>query len=820
MSSESDLHEQLEQLKLLMDISSLINTNIDFTEKIKRAIGELGVFLKADRIWIFEEISNGLALNNTYEWHSAGLSSMSESLMCILYTSFPGIKEKLLVESIIISDDVVRDFPPVTLNLLQLGDIKCFILLPILIHGNCKGFIALTNRTNQKNWGILVQYVLRTFVTMLSSLYERRFSTDALVKSEQRFREFAELLPEMVCEINIDGFITFANNHSFDNLGYSREDLNNNLNIFDIILAEDRHLAVKSLQSLICGKPAKNQEFHFVKKNGQVFPVIIYANLIEKNKVPVGLRAVIIDNTERKINEDKIKQSEQRFRDVVESAGEYIWEVDNKLNFTYLSDRVKQVLGYNPSELSGKCLFDLMPSAEKSRFRKVFVDILTTNSALSNFESQLFHKNGEIVWHLLSGLPIINNKNQIVGFRGVGLDITERKMAEEELRKAKDMAEEASRAKAVFLSTMSHELRTPLNAVIGLTYLLLQDSPKPEQIENLETLNFSAENLLAIINDILDYGKIEAGKVVLEEVEINLTDLLNRIKNTFKPKAQTKSINLSLMRDSDLPEIVMGDPFRLSQILNNLVSNAVKFTEKGRVIVSVNVVEKSQDRVNLHFSVKDSGIGISNENIDRIFEVFNQASSETTRKYGGTGLGLSITCNLLELMGSKIKVKSTFGLGSEFYFDLSMKIGKAEGLHSPVLPKEYKSLSGVRILLVEDNQVNQLVARKFLKRWDIEVDMADNGLIAVDKIIHNQYNLILMDLQMPEMDGFTAAKEIRKMQDEKFRNLPIIALTASAMLEIQDKVHESGMNDFLTKPFNPPELYAKIVKYSTITNPS
>jgi signal transduction histidine kinase len=380
---------------------------------------------------------------------------------------------------------------------------------------------------------------------------------------------------------------------------------------------------------------------------------------------------------------------------------------------------------------------------------------------------------------------------------------------------AKQQAEKATEEKSNFLSTMSHELRTPLNAVIGMTYLLMQESPTPEQLENLRVLKFSADNLLVLINDLLDFSKIEAGKINFEDLDFSLGNLFNSIRLALKPLADDKNIEIIVKTDEQMPDLVVGDPVRISQILTNLINNAVKFTSQGYVKAETTIKETGEDTLMIAFAVSDTGIGIPADKIDHVFEAFAQASADTTRKYGGTGLGLAITKKLIELQGSKIKLESELGKGSTFSFDLPFKKSKnaGKGLADKNNIEDFKSLKGVKLLLAEDNKVNQMIAQKFLKKWDVEVDTADNGLIALDKLKECKYDLILMDIQMPEMDGYEATEAIRKLETD-YSKVPVLALTASTMADVQDKIFSVGMNDFVTKPFNPSDLYMKIVKYS------
>jgi signal transduction histidine kinase/CheY-like chemotaxis protein len=371
---------------------------------------------------------------------------------------------------------------------------------------------------------------------------------------------------------------------------------------------------------------------------------------------------------------------------------------------------------------------------------------------------------------------------------------------------AKEKAESAARSQSDFLSMISHEIRTPLNGVIGLTNFLISDKPKKAHVDDLKTLKFSAEHLHVLINDVLDYSKLDAGKIEFEEMDINILETAANIIKGLETKAKEKDIYINFLHDEEIPKFIVCDGLRLSQILNNLLGNAIKFTDYGGVTLSMSKVMLTKRRVSIKFSVEDYGIGIPKEKLKTIFDSFSQASSSTTREYGGTGLGLSITKRILDLQNTKINVFSVEGQGSRFYFTQTFAISSNQEQRIETVTERHNELNGKKILLVEDNPVNVMVAKKFLSRWDMDVDLAENGKEALDKVTENTYDLILMDLQMPVMDGYTASKKMRSIGVVT----PILALTASVMLDVGDRVYKSGMNDFITKPFDPNDLYNKI----------
>lgn len=391
-------------------------------------------------------------------------------------------------------------------------------------------------------------------------------------------------------------------------------------------------------------------------------------------------------------------------------------------------------------------------------------------------------------------------------------EIEYKRESEEQLSISKFNAEKANEAKSDFLSIMSHEIRTPLNAIIGLIYIIEKERTLESFNENFDVLKTSAQNLFLLLNNILDYNKIEAGKVVLEKVPFNFKDLVLEIVRSLQAKVLENKNKIEVVIDDNFKENIISDPLRISQIITNLVLNAIKFTKNGLIQLKIDQIDEVNDHSIFKVQVSDNGIGIDLEKFNSIFQKFSQADSKTSREYGGSGLGLVIIKSLLNLFHSNIELESEIGKGSNFSFVLNLPIfNKNSKLKNELNAFDYKEqkLEGLKVLLVEDNLINVKIAEKILKQWGVKVDVALNGLIAVEKHKSNTYDIILMDLSMPVMDGYEATINIRSTDS----SIPIIALTASTSYLSLEKALQIGVNEYITKPFNPRELNLKISKY-------
>ncbi|MBC8768137.1 response regulator [Arenibacter sp. BSSL-BM3] len=489
-----------------------------------------------------------------------------------------------------------------------------------------------------------------------------------------------------------------------------------------------------------------------------------------------------------------------------------IFEMDLKGNWSYLNPAWQKLTGLKVRDCLGKPFHQFLKDDRGKDYTNL-IDLKKPNfKTISKiFKSQTI--GGEHKWLDFSLKVIKSEDGSIEGYIGAIVDISKIKETELALIEAKEKESMANKAKDEFLTTMSHEIRTPLNAVIGISHLLLLENPKKEQLENLSTLKHSSEHLLCLVNDILDFNKIASGLLELEERDFSLNQVLNGLQSIFHNTAKEKDLRLLVKTDTALPKTFIGDSTRLSQILTNLVSNAIKFTEEGRVTVDIEAVEIAKDYCVLEFIISDTGIGIPEDKRDKIFLSFAQANSDTTRKYGGTGLGLAICKRLLELMDSDLELESEVGKGSTFSFKLKLHKSTMADYQEDIYDFDAKSihqqenLKGARILVAEDNKVNIMVIEKFLSKWQVDFDIAENGLIAINMAIENTYDMILMDLQMPVMNGFEASKAIRESGNPLNKVMPIYALSASTGMDIKNQLGEYGIDGLICKPFNPTELF-------------
>jgi len=540
----------------------------------------------------------------------------------------------------------------------------------------------------------------------------------------------------------------------------------------------------------------------------QNIPMELYSSLYGINLamsllLTVIFAYIILKTLER--NEEKVLEEKKLADTIYDTSLDAVFIVDvADLMITDCNKRALDVFGYNQKpdlirqpvqHLLGKAMLEQIRELNQEQFGR-------SSPWYGNMEFERVHE--ELFYAYVNVVPFVHQYRQFCKISI--LDITEIKVAEFEILKAKERAEKAAKVKARFLSNMSHELRTPLNAIIGTSNLLLQEDYLASQQESLSVLRHSSEHMLQLVNDILDLSKLEAGKMELDKKPFNLNNFVHNVAAPFT-KSGNPDIGMAMDIDPGLDLEVISDDTRLQQVLNNLLSNAWKFTEKGRITLAARLVKNIGQEITVLFSVSDTGIGIPQNKVRQIFDSFTQADIETTRKYGGTGLGLAISKFLVEKMGGEISVESEPGIGSCFSFTITFQVTSAKVFTESTV-KVLNGLEGIRVLLAEDNPINMKVAKKFLQKWNLQVDEATNGLEAVELYRKNRYDLLLIDLEMPEMDGNEVVAYIRKRDSIT----PIVAFTAAVYDGMQHDLLSRGFTEFIPKPFRPDDLHKKILQ--------
>ena len=631
------------------------------------------------------------------------------------------------------------------------------------------------------------------------------------------FKFFFNESLDLICISDSKGNLKVLNSAFSKLLGYSKKELLNNP-ITSFVHNDDVYTSNLEILKLNSEIPTIHFENRCLKKDGTILFIHWWA---KKDTETNQIYYIGRDITEFKKSQKKLKNSENLLNDAQKIAKIGSWEFNLKSKKLLWSNELYAIFEienkHNPnlyqeyiSRFSPED-FDLLQSK---------INHLVETKKPYEIEHKIILPNNRFKWVFGTGIPVVNDDGKIISIKGIAQDITEKKLISDTL-KAKEQAEIANKAKTEFIANMSHEIRTPLNGIIGFTELLMKTKLDKTQLEYSNTINKSAVILMDIINDILDFSKIESGKLELNIEEIDLFELLNQVIDLFKYQALQKNIDLTLKIDKHIPQYIFADEGRLKQIIVNLLSNAIKFTDFGSVNLIVSQLESDNESVKLQFSVKDTGIGIMQNNHHKIFNSFVQENNSITRKYGGTGLGLPISNQLLGLMNSKLQLTSKNGFGSTFSFVVDFKKGSSKRKSIPTftsLEREEDTLFNidyyeVTVLIVEDNKINMLLAKTLVQKIipNCKITEAFDGSQAVKKVLNEKIDLILMDIHMPIKNGYEAAMEIRKFNTTK--RIPIIALTAGVFNGEKEKCLASGMNDFLSKPIVKKDLESILLKW-------
>ena len=536
-----------------------------------------------------------------------------------------------------------------------------------------------------------------------------------------------------------------------------------------------------------------------------------FSAVVVKRKGKKGyIDAILQDISARKRFEQHLIESKELFQTIFNNTAAAILVTDQDQRLVAWNPFVEKMLDMSQADLFNRGMKELFPLEEWQRM----LSLTFPKTFIGHAQTKVIRKNGDLIDVDLSMNLLRDSSNKVIGSVGIMQDITKQKRFQEMLIQAKLTAEEANNAKSLFLANMSHEIRTPIHTIKGMIDLMLGENISEDKKENLRIAKEAADHLLSLFNDLLDLSTVEAGKLKIQYVEFHLPNVLKAVCKEMTLLTVHKNLDLMTSIGSEIPELVMGDPLRLRQVLVNLINNAIKFTEKGKIRLNLEITDQTKEWISLCFSVQDEGIGIPEDKQQRIFDLFTQADDSIARRFGGTGLGLSISKRLVELMGGRIWVESKEGQGSTFYFTAAFKkINRTKDLLSMNNPGGIsleKKLKGLRILLAEDNAVNQKMTAQLLEKNGWEVTNACNGREVLEYFKSRSFDVILMDTQMPELDGLAATKTIRESEKKTGKHIPIVALTASALEEDRKKCFSAGADEYLSKPIDLAKFYGTI----------
>lgn len=679
-----------------------------------------------------------------------------------------------------------------TRQALEDQGILSILAIPVFINEEFSGFIGFDSCKFEKDWSEVEVSLLKSFVLLYEKAVERKLLEKNINQVKQNFNNFFNMVHDLLLVIDLDGKILNVNRATLEKLNYSKEEVTGGslLTLYDESNIEE---ARQYIENLIDGQ-YRSTNIPYFTREGQELPIETYAS----KGLWDGEDAIFI--TSKDISE--LKKSEEKFSKAFNNTEVSITISSLETGeFLEANNSFLNMLGIEKEEIIGKNMSDVNIFFDKNQKEKIKKEV-QKNKSLYNYEIKMKTKDNKIRIGLCNVVAIdINGKTCLLSSI---LDITERNSIMEELAKAKEESDVANRAKSNFLSNISHEIRTPMNAVIGYSELLFNTKLTPRQRDYAGGIKVSSGMLMSIINDILDWSKIDNNKLELENSIFNIEEAIENVVEQMEFKTGDNKVKIKVEKEKNIPYPLYGDSFRLQQVLLNLISNAIKFTLSGEIKIKVGVLERKRDKVLLKYEVSDTGIGIPEEEIDAIFEPFNQVDNKHINQHGGTGLGLAICRQLVDLMDGNIRVESEFGKGTNFFFTTEFKIPsidevvtqKKKDLSETDISYILDHLRGLRVLLVDDNEINQDVLKSIVEEVGMLATVASSGREAIRKVKNKEYDIVLMDIRMPEMDGYEATAEIRKLKTSK--ELPVIAVTASASPDERRRCIDFNIDDYIS----------------------
>lgn len=845
------LKAKAEREKLMMTVTDQIRSSLELQKIIDTAVREIPSLLHCHRAMVYQfhpQSSDTVVAESIAE----GDRSLLDAEFAHVWVTPEWIEQYRHGQIRVVNDVYESGISPDRQEMLVSSGLRATLVVPIIVEEELWGLILASHDRAyvwEKNGINLLQRLSvhiaiaiqqgKAYEQIKVELEERRRAESALKKSENRYSTLAATVPVGIFRTDVTGNYTYVNDR-WSQIARISADIATGSGWQQGLHPSDRGMVTTAWEQFLQGKHSGQMEYRWQHPDGTV--KWVYAQAVaelDTEGQKIGYVGTITDISCRKQVEETLRKSEAHLKAAQRIGKLGSWEFNLTTGVVTWSDETFRIFGQSPEvkTLTYEGFLKLVHPEDREGIDCAVKATIATAQPYK-IECRISQPNGSLVYISARGRPLRDISGKVTHLIGTVHDITERKLAEQQLREAKETAEYANRAKSEFLALMSHEIRTPMNGILGLTHLALQTDLTNYQQDYLSKIQSSAKSLLEIINDILDFSKIEVGKLELESIPFELVQILNQINNVLGLKASEKGLELLFQVGDRIPQYLIGDSLRLTQILMNLASNAIKFTETGSVTIGIELLTYSQETVGLKFQVQDTGIGISPSQMEKLFQSFTQVDASTSRKYGGTGLGLAICKGLVNMMGGTISVESELGKGSIFYFELEMgHLWEPDDNSSyQVLNDsreteffcmaELEEIQGANILLVEDNAVNQQIARELLEKVGLIVDCATNGKEAIAKVMEQIYDLILMDIRMPGMDGLEATRHIRSLAEEGesatkwLATVPIIAMTANAMDIDKAKSSAAGMNYHLSKPVNPQELYETLLKWIVPTNNS